>query len=124
MYTETVDPKPVGGVWVTDTDDADEPVTNATGDAGSDPRLTIVVPVEPLPTLRATVVHIVEAVVEGSEADGDVPRRSREGTPRPSLVLYRVPPALLAMFLVAVALGFGGYALFKWFDPVLMEVFA
>lgn len=47
---------------MTDADDADGPVTD---DAGSEPRSTVVVPVEPSPTLRATVAHVVEAAVEG-----------------------------------------------------------
>ncbi len=47
---------------MTDADDADGAVTD---DAGSEPRSTVVVPVEPSPTLRATVAHVVEAAVEG-----------------------------------------------------------
>ena len=47
---------------MTDADDADGPVTD---DDGSAPRSTVVVPVEPSPTLRATVAHVVEAAVDG-----------------------------------------------------------
>ncbi|OYR45803.1 monovalent cation/H+ antiporter subunit E [Halorubrum sp. Eb13] len=48
--------------WVADADDAGGPVTN---DAGPTPRSTVVVPVEPSPTLRATVSHVAEAAADG-----------------------------------------------------------
>ena len=53
-----------------DSDDADgsvaaDGVDDADGDTGAEPRSTVVVPVEPSPTLRATVAHVVEAAVGG-----------------------------------------------------------
>ncbi|MFC7324348.1 monovalent cation/H+ antiporter subunit E [Halorubrum rutilum] len=48
--------------WVTDAADADGPVAD---DADAEPASTVVVPVEPSPTLRATVSHVVEAAVDG-----------------------------------------------------------
>ncbi|GAB7008450.1 proton-conducting transporter membrane subunit [Halorubrum trueperi] len=51
-----------------------------------------------------------------------------EGAPRSSWMPDRVPPASLAVLIAAalatVALGFGGFALFEWFDPYITEVFA
>ncbi|MFC7186555.1 monovalent cation/H+ antiporter subunit E [Halorubrum yunnanense] len=58
--------------WVTDdaaesvTDDAvDADSAGDAVDAGSETRPTVVVPVEPSPTLRATVAHVVEAATDG-----------------------------------------------------------
>ncbi|WP_280585895.1 monovalent cation/H+ antiporter subunit E [Halorubrum sp. Boch-26] len=55
---------------MTDTDDANGAVTDDAGAAetdaaGAERRPTVVVPVEPSPTLRATVAHVVEAAVDG-----------------------------------------------------------
>nr|WP_256409443.1 monovalent cation/H+ antiporter subunit E [Halorubrum rutilum] len=47
---------------MTDAADADGPVAD---DADAEPASTVVVPVEPSPTLRATVSHVVEAAVDG-----------------------------------------------------------
>jgi multicomponent Na+:H+ antiporter subunit D len=62
----------------------------------------------------------------GAERDG--PLTPVEGAPRSRFVPDRVPPAPLAILILAalttVALGFGGYALVEWFDPFLTEVFA
>ncbi|WP_128904606.1 proton-conducting transporter transmembrane domain-containing protein [Halorubrum amylolyticum] len=60
--------------------------------------------------------------------DDDGPLTPVEGAPRSRFVPDRVPPASLAILILAalatVALGFAGYALFEWFGPYLTEVFA
>ena len=64
-----------------------------------------------------------------SVTDDDAgPLTSVADAPRSRFVPDRVPPASLAILIVAalttVVLGFTGYALFEWFDPFLTEVFA
>ena len=65
---------------------------------------------------------------ESATGDDDGPLTPVEGAPRSRLVPDRVPSVPLAVLIVAalatIALGFGGYALFEWFDPFLTEVFA
>jgi multicomponent Na+:H+ antiporter subunit E len=51
--------------WVTDPADGDGAVANAAEAASEAPRSTVVVPVEPTQTLRATVSHVVEAAIDG-----------------------------------------------------------
>jgi len=43
----------------------DAAVADEAGETGSEPQSAVVVPVEPSPTLRATVSHVVEAAVDG-----------------------------------------------------------
>jgi multicomponent Na+:H+ antiporter subunit E len=49
--------------WVTDATVAAE--AGGSDETGSEPQSAVVVPVEPSPTLRATVSHVVEAAVDG-----------------------------------------------------------